>query len=264
MFKIVRKQSFTADLYALEIEIAAIAEKAEPGHHVDIHLNPDTPVITLPVAGVDRDAGTLTVVERARDLSSEQLMMLREGDEVFQIRGPLGSACVIDAASKVALAAEGLGVASLLPRARAYKAGGAYTICTIGFPTRDEVFWQDEFSAVCDELYVTTDDGSYGVNGKVTAPLKAICETHKDLERIIVIAGLKNMKRAAKIASDYGITARMCFDALRAPVGAPGVFKASQGAQEEFAFAKAPELDAKEIDFDKLIAREKALQTTES
>jgi NAD(P)H-flavin reductase len=262
MFKIVRKQSFTEDLYLLEIEIASIAEKARPGHHVDIHLNPDTPVITLPVAGADRDAGTITVVERARDLSSEQLMMLQEGDEIFQIRGPLGSACVVDGVGKVALAAEGLGVASLLPRARAYKEGGAYTICTIGFPTRDDVFWQDEFAAVCDELYVATGDGSYGVKGRVTMALKAICETHKDLERVIVIASLKNMKRAAKIAADYGISARVCFDAIRTPVGAPGIFE--KDAQEAFDFAKAPEIDAGKIDFDKLIAREKALQTTES
>jgi ferredoxin--NADP+ reductase len=260
MFKVVRKHAFTDTLFLLDIEIAVVAEKASPGQHVDIHLNPDGHTITLPIAGADATAGTITVVARAQDLPSEQLMMLREGDEIFQIRGPLGMACTIDSASKVALAAEDLGVASLLWRARAYKEGGAYVICTIGFPTRDDVFWQDEFSDVSDELYVTTGDGSYGVSGKITGPVRAICDTHKDLERLIVIGSFKNMKRAAKIAEDLGIAARVCFDAIRPPVGMPTVFDAPKDGQTEFAFAKAPELDARDVDFDKLIARERAIQ----
>jgi ferredoxin--NADP+ reductase len=260
MFKVVRKQSLTDSVFFLEIEIPAIAERAGPGQHVDIHLNPDTPAISLPIVGIDREAGTISVVERAQDLPSEQLMMLREGDEVFQARGPLGAPCRIDDVSKVVLAAEDLGVASLLQRARAYKERDAYTICAIGFPTRADVFWQEEFSDVCDELYVTTGDGSYGVNGKITGPLKAVCETHKDLERMIVIASVKNMKRAAKIAADHGVVARMSFDAIHPPVGTPSIFDAPKEEQEEFAFAKAPELDANDIDFDKLIARERAIR----
>jgi ferredoxin--NADP+ reductase len=122
------------------------------------------------------------------------------------------------------------------------------------------VYWQDEFSDVCDELYVTTGDGSYGVSGKITGPIRAICDTHKDLERLVVIASLKNMKRAAKIAEDQGVAARVCFDAIRPPVGTPSVFDAPREAQEEFTFAKAPELDARDVDFDKLIARERAIQ----
>jgi ferredoxin--NADP+ reductase len=264
MFKVARKQSFTDNLYLLEIEIAEIAEKAQPGHHVDIRLNPDAPVITTPIARADRDAGTITVVELARDLPSEQLMMLREGDEIFQVRGPLGTACRIDDVDKVALAAEDLGVASLLWRALAYKETGAYTICVVGFPSDEEVFWQNEFSETCDELYVSTLDGSYGVSGKITGPIQAICDTHKDLERLIVIGSLKNMKRAAKVASDHGITTRVSFDAVRPAVGRPSIFDIRDDSQDAFQFARAPELDAGTVDFDKLIAREKALQASET
>lgn len=260
MFKVVRKRSFTDTLCQLDIEIAAIAGKAAPGHHVDIHSNPDGPTVTLPIAGADADAGTISVVVRGQDLPTEQLMVLSEGDEIFQIRGPLGMACTVDAVSKVALAAEDVGVASLLWRARAYKDGGSYVICAIGFPTRADVFWQEEFSEVCDELYVTTGDGSYGVSGKITGPIRAICDTHKDLERLIVIGSLKNMKRAAKIAEDLGVAARVCFDALRPPVGEPTVFDAPRDGQDEFAFARASELDARNVDFDKLIGRERAIQ----
>ena len=132
MFKVVRKQSFTENLYLLEIEVAAIAENAQPGQHVDIHLNPDAPTITLPIARADRDRDTITIVELARDLPSEQLMMLQEGDEIFQIRGPLGGAMSTHDVGKIVLAGEDLGVASMLWRAHTYRDAGAYTICIIG------------------------------------------------------------------------------------------------------------------------------------
>jgi NAD(P)H-flavin reductase len=118
MFKITRKQSFNADTFLLDIELGAVAERARPGQYVDIHLNPDARPITIPIAGTDPAAGTFTVVEQGRDLPTEQLMVLGEGEEVFQVRGPLGNACEFDSDGKVVLMGEDLGVASLLWRAR--------------------------------------------------------------------------------------------------------------------------------------------------
>jgi len=260
MFKVVRKQTFNQDLYLVELAMPAIAENAAPGHYVDIHLNPDARPITLPIANADPERGTITVVNRAQDLPSEQLMMLGEGDEVFQIRGPFGSACTFDGAAKVVLAAEDLGVASLLWRARRFRENGAYTICVIGFPKRDDVYWHEAFGEVSDELYVATEDGSYGVSGRVAGPLQAVCETHKDVDRMVVIASLKSMKRAAKIAADHEIPARVSFDAIRPAAGVASLFGTSEGVQEVFAFTHAAEVDPAGVDFDQLIAKERALQ----
>jgi len=259
MFTITRKQSFNADTYLLEFHLDAIAQRARPGNYVDIHLNPDARPITLPVAGVDPEAGTFTVVEQGRDLPSEQLTVLAQGEEVFQIRGPLGVACDFDADGKIVLMGEDLGVASLLWRAKEYRAAGAYVIVILGFATRDRVFWQDEFGAVSNELYIVTLDGSYGITGRVTGVLQAVCETHRDVERLVMIGRLKQMKRGAKIAADSGIEARVNFDALRFPAGSPGIFDHADRAQDAFTFARAAELNADDVDFDKLIAREKAL-----
>jgi hypothetical protein len=91
-----------------------------------------------------------------------------------------------------------------------------------------------------------------------------VCETHKDIERIVMIARLKTMKRAAKIAIDFGIDARVSFDAVRHPIGSPGVFDQVDQAKDVFMFARAAELNAEDVDFDKLIAREKALSDDSS
>jgi len=264
MFKITRKQSFNNDTFLLEFELAAVAERARPGQYVDIHLNPDARPITVPVTGVDKSAGTFSIMEQGRDLPTEQLMVLSTDEEVFQIRGPLGGACEFDVDGKVVLMGEDLGVASLLWRAQEYRAKGAYVIVILGFASRDRVFLQDEFGEVANELYVSTLDGSFGLTGRVTGALQAVCETYKDVERVVMIARLKSMKRGAKIAVDFGIDARLSFDAVRHPAGSPGVFDNDERAKDVFMFARAAELNADDVDFDKLIAREKALANESS
>jgi ferredoxin--NADP+ reductase len=259
MFKITRKQSFNDDTFLLEFGLAAIAENARPGQYVDIHLNPDARPITVPITGADAEAGTFTIVEQGRDLPTEQLMVLAEGEEVFQIRGPLGNACDCGADGKVVLMGEDLGVASLLWRAREFRAAGAYVIVILGFASKTQVFWQNEFGEVASELYIATVDGSFGITGRVTGALQAVCETHKDVERIVMIARLKTMKRGAKIAADFGTEARISFDAVRHPIGSPGIFDQVDQTKDVFMFARAAELNADDVDFDKLIARERAL-----
>ena len=261
MFNVVHKHTFTGSLFLLEISIPAIAEKARPGQYVDIHLNPDSSVITLPIVLANPKTGTITVVERGHDLPSERLMMLQEGDSVFQIRGPLGSAMAEDTPSRVVLAAEGLGVASLLWRARTYKDRGAYTICVIGFASRSQMFWDSEIAEVSDELYVATEDGTYGVSGKIIGPVRAVCETHKDIDRMVVIGQLSTMKRAVKIATDQGIHVRMSFDGVHQAGPTAAIFDEPDSAQSTFEFARAAELRASDVDFDKLLARERALRT---
>jgi ferredoxin/flavodoxin---NADP+ reductase len=264
MFQITRKQSFNDDTFLIEFNLGAVAERARPGQYVDIYLNPDARPITVPVTGVDKDSGSFTIVERGRDLPTEQLMVLTQGEEVFQIRGPLGSPCDFDADGKVVLMGEDLGVASLLWRAQEYRAAGAYVIVILGFASKDRVFWQNEFGEVASELYIATVDGSFGITGRVTGALQAVCETHKDVERIVMIARLKSMKRGAKIAADFGIEARVNFDAVRYPIGSPGVFDHTDKAKEAFAFARAAELNAEDVDFEKLLSREKALADEDS
>jgi NAD(P)H-flavin reductase len=264
MFKISGKQSFNEDTFLLEFELGTIAERARPGQYVDIHMNPDARPITVPVAAADPAAGTFAVVEQGRDLPTQQLMVLSPGEEVFQIRGPLGNACDFDADGKVVLMGEDLGVASLLWRAREHRAAGAYVIVILGFASKDRVFWQSEFGEVANELYIATTDGSFGITGRVTGALQAVCETHKDIERIVMIARLKTMKRGARIAADLAVDARVNFDAVRFPAGSPGVFDQGDTAQDAFRFARAAELSAEDVDFDRLIAREKALSDEDS
>lgn len=260
MFRIESNHRIAGNAFFIEIVAPEIAPHVQPGHFVDIHVSVDGTPLTIPVSDFDRDKGTITVVHEASDIPGRQLKMLQKDDELFQVSGPLGEACEFAGLGKVVLAAEDLGVGSAYCRAREYKKKGSYTICVLGFGTKDDVFWEERFAALCDELYVCTRDGSYGVKSGITAPLRAVCESHKNIERITVIGGLATMKKIAKVASDYNIRAFVSFDVARRQSEITEAVEFDKGGQKIFGFAKSPDMNADEIDFDKLLEKQRALQ----
>ena len=259
MFKIKRTKNLTENVFSTEIEARAVALDSQPGQYVEITVDAGGEPLLFPLAAYDRDRGTLTVVHDANDPAGGRLQRLAQDEEVFDVRGPLGEACRIDELGKAVFAAEDLGVASLYIRAKGHKDRGTYTICVLGFESSADVFWEEEFSSISDELYVCTRDGSYGVNGRIANPVSGVCETHKNVERLVAVAQLDSMKKLAKVASDYEISAVVAFDAVLRPTGASGDFEASTIPQELSRFARVPEVNAIEIDFDKLLARQRAL-----
>ncbi len=263
MFKIVSKQSFNEDTFALSISNPAIAQNAGAGQYVDVYVNPDGEPLTLPIADFDVEAGTVTVAHRARTLAGERLGMLVEGDEVFQFRGPFGTACDEAAMGKAIFVAEGMGVASVFARMKAQQAKGCYTICVAGFASKDQMFWVDRLTSVADEFYVVTKDGTYGVSGDVIGPLRGICETQRDLDMVTCIGNLSIMKRGVKITQDNDIAYRVNFDAVTATDFGARVFDAPTEGKTVFDYALAPELDGHKVDFDKLLSRQRALRKQE-
>ena len=76
-------------------------------------------------------------------------------------------------AKKVVCVGGGLGVAPIYPQLRAFKENGAYVIGVVGFRTRELIFWEEKFREYCDELIICTDDGSVGIEGRVTLGVEA-------------------------------------------------------------------------------------------
>ena len=259
MFKITRKTDINENVFLIEIEAPSVAQDSRPGHHVEVQADPGGDQVLLPVSGYDRARGTVTVVHEAFDPPGLRLRTLTEGDAIHAVRGPLGAPCNIEAVGKAVFAAEDLGIASLYCRAKKHKDKGAYVICVLGYASSGDVYWEDEFSAISDELYVCTRDGSYGVSGRITDVVRGVCETHKNVDLLITIGQLDSMKKVTKAAADYNIKAVVSFDAVRQPAGRASVFDVSGVPQETFAFVRAPEVNAIEIDFDKLLARQRAI-----
>ena len=199
-----------------------VAKAAQPGHFVMVRLDEAGERIPLTVADFDREKGTVTLVVQAVGKTTRQMMALREGDSILDFVGPLGLPTETDGARKVVLVGGGLGVAPVFPQLREYHERGAYTIGVIGFRSKNLVFWEERFAKYCNELYVATDDSSYGVRGPVTAPLKELCEKHPDIERVVAIGPLGMMRACCRVTEPFGIPTGAGVElAPGAPLAAP-------------------------------------------
>jgi NAD(P)H-flavin reductase len=117
--------------------------------------------IPLTIADFSVDRGTVTlVIQAVGKTTMEMQQRCVVGSALYALVGPMGSPSHIEKLGKVACVGGGLGVAPVYPQARAFKERGAYVIGIIGFRSKDLIFWQDKFDAVCDELIICTDHGS--------------------------------------------------------------------------------------------------------
>jgi NAD(P)H-flavin reductase len=150
----------------------------------------------------------------------------------------------------------GLGVAPVYPQARAHHEHGAKVIGVIGFRTRDLMFWREKFAAVCDELIVCTDDGTYGLKGRVTEGLQQALERHADIDEVVAIGPPVMMKGCAEVTRARAIRTVVSLNPVMVDgTGMCGGCRVKIGDQVKFACVDGPDFDGHRVDFDDLTAR---------
>ena len=206
MFLISRRKQFGPTTFLWEVHAPDVARAARPGHFVMARIDEHGERIPLTVADFDRDAGTVTVVVQAVGKTTFEMLSLREGDAILDFIGPLGLPSHIRKLSgTVVLVGGGLGVAPIFPQLREYKQAGNRTISIVGFRNHDLIFWEDQFRTFSDTLIVTTDDGSYGRKGFVTAALADILATEKDIVEVVAIGPIPMMKACSEVTRAAGV-----------------------------------------------------------
>ena len=174
MYKIVKKKSLNPTVTLMEIDAPLIAKKAEPGQFIILRVDENGERIPLTVAGYDREAGTVRIIFQIVGATTEKLNHLNEGDYIHDFVGPLGVPTHTDGLKKVCVVGGGVGCAIALPVAEKLHEIGCEVHSIVGFRNKDLVILEDEFKDVCDNLYITTDDGSYGEQGFVTNKLQIL------------------------------------------------------------------------------------------
>jgi NAD(P)H-flavin reductase len=258
VYRIVRREQLTPNTFLWEVEAADLARAARPGHFVIVRLHEQGERIPLTVADADTAAGTVTMVIQAVGKSTTEMMALPQGASVLDVCGPLGETSAIVRRSKVVLVGGGLGVAPIYPQAKAHRAAGSFTVCILGFRTRDLVFWEDRFRAVSDELVIATDDGSYGLRGMVTDALRVVLARHPETEEVIAIGPLRMMRACCEVTRPLGIRTMVSLNSLMVDgTGMCGGCRVTVGGQARFACVDGPDFDGHQVDFDELLRREK-------
>ncbi len=256
MYKIASKKVLNSFVTQMEIEAPLVAKKAEPGQFIILRVDSEGERIPLTVAGYDRQKGLVKIIFQIVGGTTNKLNQKNEGDYISDFVGPLGKPTKVDGLKKVCIIGGGVGCAIALPIAQKLKEMGAEVDSIIGFRNKDLLILEDEFKAASDKLIVTTDDGSYGIKGNVTMPLKEALESGTVYDEVITVGPLIMMKFVVATTKPYNIPTTVSMNPIMIDgTGMCGGCRLTVGGVTKFACVDGPDFDGFLIDFDEAMKR---------
>jgi ferredoxin--NADP+ reductase len=263
-FPVVAAEPLAPTLTRLEVRAPLVARKWRPGQFVIVRTDENGERIPLTIVDGSPEHGTLVLVVQAVGKSTRAISRLRRGDTFADVLGPLGHPTEIARFGVVACAAGGVGAAELLPVARALRAAGNTVLTALGARSRDLLILEAEFAACSERLAVTTDDGSWGRQGIVTAPLLEWLDARPGLARVFAVGPLPMMRAVAELTRPYGVKTLASLNAVMVDgTGMCGGCRVSVGGEMRFACVDGPEFDAHHVDFEELMRRNRSYHPQE-
>lgn len=270
MFKIIHKEALAADIIKLTVEVPQIAKKASAGQFVAVIADEKGERLPLTLADWDKDTGTITLIFHVVGYSSRKLASLNQGDAIAHILGPLGRATNTQGYKSVICIGGGVGIAEVYPVSRAFKAAGARVIGITGARAKEHLILEKPMSQVCAELFITTDDGSYGYKGLVTDILKNLLEvteksTHTNYPDLVYAIGpIPMMKAVSDLTRGYNIKTIVSLNPIMVDAtGMCGSCRCRVDGKTVFGCVDGPDFDGHKVDFDELSKRLKLFSTQE-
>ena len=260
MYKIVTKRVLNPTVVMMEIEAPFVAKKAEPGQFIILRTDSEGERIPLTVAGYDREKGTVKIIFQIVGATTKKLGEMNEGDFIADFAGPLGVPTELNGLTDVCIVGGGVGCAIALPIAEKLHEMGCRVTSVIGFRSRDLVILEDEFRACSDELFVMTDDGSYGRAGNVCLPLGELFAGGRRFDKVITIGPLIMMKFVVEATRPTGIPCDVSMNPIMIDgTGMCGGCRLTLNVDGErvtkFACVDGPDFNGYEVDFDEAMSR---------
>lgn len=264
MFRIIRKQMLTPNICKMQIEAPLIAEAALPGQFLIVKTGELGERVPLTISDYSKENGTVTIVTQSIGASTKMINSLEEGQALDNVVGPLGTASEFTSwdaerlrRERFVFLAGGVGTAPVYPQAKWLHEHGAQVDVIIGARTADLLIYTEEIGAVCDRLYLCTDDGSAGFHGVVTGQLEAVA-AERGYTRVVAIGPMIMMKFATLSARKLGLPVTVSLNTLMVDgTGMCGACRVSVGGKMKFACVDGPEFDGYEVDFDEAMRRQR-------
>lgn len=258
MYRVVESKRLTPEAILLRVEAPRIARRRKAGQFVILRVDEQGERIPLTIVDSDPEAGTVTLVVQEVGTTTRKLGRLKAGEEILDLTGPLGHPTEAKQWGRVACLAGGIGAAEVLPVVQAVRAAGNKTLAIVGARTRDLLILEEEMRAAADELYITTDDGSYGRPGLVTDVLLSLINDGAVPDRIYAIGPVPMMKAVADLSRPYGIPTIVSLNALMVDgTGMCGCCRVTVGGATKFTCVDGPDFDGHQVDFAELVQRQK-------
>lgn len=254
-YKILSKKELCPNQFEIKVDAPYVVRNAEAGQFIIFRAKENSERVPLTIADVDKEKGELTLVFMAVGYSTKQLASLNVGDEIHDVVGPLGKPTHIKKYGTVVCLAGGYGAAPCYLIAKAFKEAGNKVYMIMGARTKDLIFWQDKMKDACNELFITTDDGTLGEKGFVTQVLERIMGQEK-VDYAIAVGPMPMMRAVADLTRDKGIYTEASMNPIMVDgTGMCGACRITVGGETKFACVDGPDFDAHKIDFDEVINR---------
>jgi ferredoxin--NADP+ reductase len=257
--KIVKKEVL-ADILGtkvcrLEVVSSDIAKKAKPGQFVVLMASEKGERVPLTIVDVDKDKGTIALIFQEVGLTTKLLGSLNSGSSLYALVGPLGHATEIRKYGKVILVGGGVGIAEIYPVAKAFKKEGNYVVTILGARTKELLILEEGLKSVSDEIYVTTDDGSYGRKGFTTDILGELLRKEK-YDLVYAVGPIPMMKKVSSLTEGFNVKTVVSLNALMVDAtGMCGCCRVTVLGEVKFSCVDGPEFEAHGVDWEELEKR---------
>lgn len=264
MNKIVAKEIFSPKVVKLIVEAPLIAKARKAGHFVIVRCGDHGERIPLTIADADKAAGTITLVVQDVGHSTHEICSLNPGESLTDVVGPLGRATEISNAGTVVCCGGGVGVAPMLPIARAFKEAGNKVISILAARNASLVILDKEMESASDEMIIMTDDGSRGEKGLITDGLRRLLDREK-VDLVVTIGPAIMMKFVSKLTKEYQVPTVCSLNTIMVDgTGMCGACRVTVDGKTRFVCVDGPEFDAHKVDFDQMISRLNTSYLTEN
>lgn len=272
MYRIVSKEMLTPTICRMKVEARRLASAALPGQFLIVRADEQGERIPLTISDYDKDAGTVTIVTQKIGASTSEICSYDVGESFADVVGPLGVPSDFTEmpledikGRRYVFIAGGVGTAPVYPQVKWLHERGAAVDVIIGAKTKDLIIYKEEMQAVCDNLYICTDDGSEGFKGLVTALLeKLVTEDGKKYDQAVAIGPMIMMKFATLTCKKLELPVIVSLNTLMVDgTGMCGACRVTVGGKVRFACVEGPEFNGYLVDFDEAMRRQRMYNTEE-
>ncbi len=271
MYQIMKKSELTTNIYLMEVEAKRVAKRCMPGQFVIVRMDDEGERIPLTICDYDREKGTVTIVFQCVGAGTKMMAELNEGDSFRDFVGPLGRPSELvdeDVESlktkKILFVAGGVGAAPVYPQVKWLHEQGVAADVIVGSKTKDLLILEKEMESVAGNLYVTTDDGSYGRSGMVTQTIKDLVAEGKQYDVCIAIGPMIMMKFVCLLTKELGLPTVVSLNPIMVDgTGMCGACRVTVNGQVKFACVDGPEFDGHQVNFDEAMRRQQIYKTAE-
>ena len=271
MYKILETRNLAGNIYEMVVEAPRVAKRCLPGQFIIVKLDEVSERIPLTICDYDREKGTITIVFQPVGASTQKYVDLKAGDVFMDFVGPLGQPSDLCTEpleevikKKILFVAGGVGTAPVYPQAKWLHEHGIDCDVIIGAKTKDLVILEEEMSKVAN-VYVTTDDGSYGRNGMVTNVIDdLITQEGTTYDHCVAIGPMIMMKFCCLTTKKYDLHTIVSMNPIMVDgTGMCGACRLTVGDEVKFACVDGPEFDGHLVDFDAAMKRATMYKTEE-